>query len=119
MEPRNLCRPRSQDPKLTGDSGAGGAAMNSSNHMCCCHPHHHLRRLPASVGYAYWYQDGEKETLEGPWLIAERGNDVTYGLGGDVGVAGGFRVRAEWEVFDLASNYSADMFSVGLYLRLR
>jgi hypothetical protein len=76
-------------------------------------------RLSAWVGYAYWYQDGEKETLEGPRLIAERANDVTYGLGGDVGVAGGFCVRAEWEVFDLASNYSADMFSVGLCLKLR
>ena len=75
--------------------------------------------LSAWVGYAYWYQDGEKETLEGPRLIAERGNDVTYGVGADVGVAGRFWIRAEWEAFDLTSDYAADMFSIGLCLKLR
>lgn len=76
-------------------------------------------RLSAWVGYGYWYQDGEKETIEGPRLIAERGTDVTYGLGCDFYLAGGFWARTEWEAFNLTSDYAADMFSVGMCLVLR
>jgi hypothetical protein len=75
--------------------------------------------LSAWAGYAYWYQDGETDTIEGPRLIAERGNVVVYGLGVGVKVVGGLSIRAEWEPFDLATGCDAEMLSVGLRMMLR
>jgi hypothetical protein len=75
--------------------------------------------LSGWAGYAYWYQDGETDTIEGPRLIAERGNDVAYGLGLDVTIARGLSARAEWEPFSLATGCDAEMLSFGLRMAVR
>jgi hypothetical protein len=69
-------------------------------------------RLFAKAGALWWDVDGYDLTIAGPQPYSNDGVDLVAGVGGDVKVVSGLRVRLEWEHLKIDGD-DADSVTVG------
>jgi hypothetical protein len=69
-------------------------------------------RLFARAGALWWDVDGYDLTIAGHRPYSNDGVDFVAGVGGDISVAGGLRIRLEWEHLDIDGN-DAHSISIG------
>jgi len=70
-------------------------------------------RLFAKAGALWWEVDGYDLTIAGPRPYSNDGVDLVAGVGGDVTVVSGLRIRVEWEHLEIDDD-DADSVSMGL-----
>jgi OOP family OmpA-OmpF porin len=73
-------------------------------------------RLYARAGALRWDVDGYDLTIAGRRPYSNDGVDVLVGVGGDVAVVGGLRIRLEWERLEIDGD-DADSVSIGALWR--
>ncbi len=73
-------------------------------------------RLFAKAGALFWKADGHDMTIEGPQPYSNDGVDLIAGLGGDVAVTDGLRIRVEWNRLQIDGN-DLDSVSIGALWR--
>jgi hypothetical protein len=69
-------------------------------------------RLFAKAGALWWDVDGYDLTIAGPRPYSNDGVDLVVGVGGDVAVVGGLRLRLEWERLKIDGD-DADSLTIG------
>ena len=69
-------------------------------------------RLFARAGALWWDVDGYDLTIAGRRPYSNDGVDLVVGVGGDVSVVGGLRIRLEWEHLKIDGD-DADSVSIG------
>jgi hypothetical protein len=69
-------------------------------------------RLFAKVGASWWDVDGHDLTIAGVRPYSNDGVDLLAGVGGDIKVASGLRIRLEWERLEIDGD-DADSVMVG------
>ena len=69
-------------------------------------------RLFAKAGALWWDVNGHDLTIEGPRPYSNDGVDLMAGVGADVEVVSGLRIRLEWEHLKIDDN-DADSVSIG------
>ena len=69
-------------------------------------------RLYAKAGALWWDVDGHDLTIAGPRPYSNDGVDLVAGVGGDIAVVSGLRIRLEWEHLKIDGD-DADSVSIG------
>jgi hypothetical protein len=69
-------------------------------------------RLFAKAGALWWDVDGHDLTIAGPRPYSNDGVDFVAGVGGDIAVVSGLRIRLEWEHLKIDDD-DADSVSIG------
>ena len=69
-------------------------------------------RLFAKAGALWWDVDGHDLTIAGPRPYSNDGVDLVAGVGGDIAVVSGLRIRLEWERLKIDGD-DANSVSIG------